>query len=142
MVAHSGRRSSYGPLQQTSGLEGMDLRLLRDLAAIARRLSLSSRVTGNWGRSLVTGKRQTSLTLLFKMGEKEATGLTSIPGKVMGQILWETLPRHMKGKKVSGTAYMALPRANHACAAVWQGQDRLEPCTSNHSPVTMLKMAV
>lgn len=39
---------------------------------------------GNWGRSLAIGKRQTSLELLFKMSEKEATSLTSIPGKVMG----------------------------------------------------------
>lgn len=39
---------------------------------------------GNQGRSLVIQKRQTPLTILFKTGEKEATSLTLIPGKIMG----------------------------------------------------------
>lgn len=54
-----------------------------NLHAIARVLSLSSRVTSNWEMSLITGKRQTSFTHLSKMSEEEDTSLTSVPGKVV-----------------------------------------------------------
>lgn len=54
-----------------------------NLAAIARGLSLSSRVTGNWGKVSDHWKKADIFHTLFKMGKKEATSLTSVPGKLV-----------------------------------------------------------
>jgi len=57
-------------------------------------------VPANWKRG--------NITPIFKKGKREEAGncrpvsLTSVPGKVVGQILLETILRHMENKDVTG----------------------------------------
>ncbi|KFV83481.1 RNA-directed DNA polymerase from mobile element jockey, partial [Struthio camelus australis] len=88
------------------GPNGMHPRVLRELAdMIARPLSIiferswqSGEVPEDW--------KKASVTPVFQKGKKEEPGnyrpvsLTSIPGKVMEQLLLEVLTKHVEDKKV------------------------------------------
>ncbi|XP_064923730.1 SH2 domain-containing protein 4B isoform X1 [Columba livia] len=93
-------------IHKSMSLDGMHLQVLRELAeVIAGLLSIifaKSWVTGevpeDWGKANVTP--------VFKNGKKEDPGnyrpvsLTSIPGKVMEQLILGAISRHIRDKRV------------------------------------------
>ncbi|KFV70918.1 hypothetical protein N307_04242, partial [Dryobates pubescens] len=93
-------------IHKSMGPDGMHPRVLRKLAeVIARPLFII------FGKSWQTGNvpghwRRANTTPVFKKGKKEDPGnyrlvsLTSIPGKVMEQLILSTVLRHSKDKRV------------------------------------------
>ncbi|GAB0208953.1 mitochondrial enolase superfamily member 1 [Grus japonensis] len=91
------------------GPDGMHPRVLRELAdVIAKLLSII------FERSWRTGEvpedwRKASVTLVFRKGKKEDPGnyrpvsLSSIPGKVMEQLILGVINKHVEEKKVIGS---------------------------------------
>ncbi|GAB0184844.1 mitochondrial enolase superfamily member 1 [Grus japonensis] len=65
--------------------------------------------------------RKANVTLVFKKDKKEDPGnyrpisLTSIPGKVMEQLILEVTPKQVEEKRLLGVVNMDSPRGNHAC---------------------------
>ncbi|KFV73649.1 hypothetical protein N308_14107, partial [Struthio camelus australis] len=93
-------------IHKSMGPDGMHPRVLRELAdVIARPLSIilerswrSGEVPEDW--------KKANVTPVFKKGKKEEPGnyrpvsLTSIPGKVMEQLLLKVITKHLEDKKV------------------------------------------
>ncbi|GAB0204772.1 mitochondrial enolase superfamily member 1 [Grus japonensis] len=91
------------------GSDGMHPQMLRELAdVIARPLSII------FERSWRTGEmpedwRKANVTPVFKKGKKEDPGnyrlvsLTSIPGKMMEQLILGVINKHVEEKKVIGS---------------------------------------
>ena len=96
------RLDEYKPL----GLDGVHPRVLKELAeVVAKPLSiifekswLSGKVPDNWRKGCVTP--------IYKKGSKEDPGnyrpvsLTSVPGKIMGQILLDDILSHLRNERV------------------------------------------
>ncbi|KFV73825.1 RNA-directed DNA polymerase from mobile element jockey, partial [Struthio camelus australis] len=93
-------------IHKSMGPDGMHPRVLRELAdVIARPLSII--LEGSWRTGEVPEDwKKANVTPVFKKGKKEEPGnyspvsLTSLPGKVMEQLLLEVLTKHVEDKKV------------------------------------------
>jgi len=101
-------------LHKSMGPGGMQSHMLRELAdVIARPFSIILEQTWQVGE-VPEDWRRADVTPIFKKGEKKAPGnyrlvsLTSIPGKVTGQLILGTISRHVKDKEVNGSSRHGL----------------------------------
>ena len=64
--------------------------------------------------------RKANVTSIFKKGKKENPGnyrlfsLSSVPGKVMEQLILETISRHIKDKKIITRSQFVFTKGHHA----------------------------
>ena len=109
-------------IRKSMGSGGMHPRELRELAdVIAKLLSIIFERSGRAGE-VPADWRKASVPRVFKKGRKEDAGnyrpvsLTSIPGKVMEELLLGAITKRVEEKTTTplGAVSMDSPRGNHA----------------------------
>ncbi|KGL88008.1 RNA-directed DNA polymerase from mobile element jockey, partial [Charadrius vociferus] len=93
-------------IHKSMGPDGMHPQVLRELAdVIARPLSII--FERSWGTGEVPEDwRKADITPIFKKGKKEDPGnyrlvsLTSVPGKVMEQLILDVISKHVEEQEV------------------------------------------
>ncbi|KFZ49265.1 hypothetical protein N321_12177, partial [Antrostomus carolinensis] len=93
-------------VHKSMGPDGMHPRVLRELAdEVTKPLSITFEKSWRSGEVPADWKKG-NITSIFKKGNKEDPGnyrpisLTSVPGKIMEQILLEIMLRHMENEKM------------------------------------------
>ncbi|GAB0205476.1 mitochondrial enolase superfamily member 1 [Grus japonensis] len=101
---HLGKLNTH----KSMGPDGMHPRVLRELADVVA-VPLSIIFERSWRTGEVPEDwRKANVTPVFKKGKKDDPGnyrpvsLTSVPGKVMEQLILEVISKHVEDKKVIG----------------------------------------
>ena len=88
--------------------------------------------------------KKANVTPVFKKGKKEDPGnyrsvsLTSIPGKVMEQLILDTISRHMKDKKVMGSSQHGFTKGKSCLTDLRAFDDGMSGCVDEGRAVDVV----
>jgi len=111
--------------QKSMGLNGMNPRVLREIADIIAE-PLSIIFERSWRREFPEDWRKANVTPIFKNSKKEDPGnyrpfsLTSMPGKMMEQLILDVTIKQVEEKKVIGSSQHDFTKGkSYLTVAVW-----------------------